>query len=240
MMQSLLAYVTRVTMNSTHTYCKSIVMTLLLFTLVVPCTSMAESAPFPDEAAPTPPSGVEIYDSGTRCKVSEDLNSDAEEECRRLLLPRRPVISVQTPGSFIIGKAWGKDGNAVVFGPAVGLGVTVGYPLVTSSLQKVSGNNGLAWQLPTDAQFVANMNFALSGNLVGLTIDVDDETVDDSQMGFTAGAFVGPEFGLAWFDGNAAQRTVLAIGVVGAYLGQVDGLGPAFLLGVQPSLIVDF
>jgi hypothetical protein len=117
----------------------------------------------------------------------------AHQACLDTLIHRRPVPLVQTPGSFFVGYVWGEKSKQFVYGPQVGLGVAVLFPLhrprLKYQLAPATSATGTArkWQfsLPTDMAFAADIAVSLNANLASFTFPNAPSETDSTDTGTT-------------------------------------------------------
>ena len=101
----------------------------------------------------------------------------AHGACLDTLIPKRPVPLLQTPGSFFVGYAVGSKSSQFVYGPQVGIGAAVLFPVRRPALQwriaPAQGADGAArawtFSLPSEMSFAADLAISLTANLASFT-----------------------------------------------------------------------
>lgn len=157
----------------------------------------------------------------------------ARAACRDEMMPRRPALVVQTPGAFFVGGTFGKE-KKFVFGPAFGLGAGASFPLRRPMLTyKGKGTGKRQFVYPSNASFVMDYLVSLNGSIASITAD------DKSDLGAIAGLYTGLQIGSSWWSSNERKDLLFALGLIAAYVTS-DQTGKAFLLGVQPALLLKF
>jgi hypothetical protein len=126
----------------------------------------------------------------------------------------------------------------------------VAIPLVTPELDRIqSTTDKFEYVLPQGGAFVLDLVTSLNITIAGLHINGSKDTItttsgehkpgDATELGFSAGVFLAPQFGIAWYDHKVEKRVMLSLGIVGGYL-NTETLGNAFLLGFQPAIAAQF
>ncbi len=177
----------------------------------------------------------------------------AHAACRDTLIPKRPVPLLQTPGSFFVGYAVGSKGSQFVYGPQVGIGAAVLFPLRRPSLQwriaPALGAEGAdrAWtfSLPSEMSFAADLAISLTANLASFTFPnaasatgAPSATTGTTQPTFNAAFYMAPQVGWEWWD-ETAKRVMFSVGVMAGYI-NTQATGAAFAVGLQPGLVAQF
>lgn len=205
--------------------------------------------PVPLEINSSSDNGTFINKRG-HCEVPRDVTQDANTAlglCIETLTPRRATVEVQTPGAFFLGYAWGSKSSQVVFGPSFGLGATLGLPLRRPRLLLgIAEAGGTAYRLPSEVSLTIDLAFSLNAAVAGINTTVAPTTNEDpatplpdrTQLGLSAGGYIGVQFGGAWYERNVPRRFALVLGVVGGYLTGHSDVGDALLLGFQPALVI--
>jgi hypothetical protein len=172
----------------------------------------------------------------------------AHQACLETLIPARPVPVLQTPGSFLVGYAIGKS-SQFVYGPQVGVGAAVLFPLHRPSLKyrlapAPSGARTWTFSYPDQMRLAADLAFSLSANLAGFTFPNASQAggatgaTATTQQAFNIGMYLAPQIGWEWWDGTA-KRVMFSLGILAGYL-NTQATGSAFIVGLQPGLVAQF
>jgi hypothetical protein len=198
-----------------------------------------------------------VDDNGYCVVDNASLSDDvARQACTDLLIPRRPVLSLQTPGAFFVGYAWGTKSSQFVYGPQVGIGGAVVFPLVRPSLifqEGPSGDHGQTFSLPDQFSFTLDLAASLNANLGSFTIPnapgssgmmptsspPPPAASGTTQQAFNASIYIAPQIGGVWWDDGRERRVGLSLGLVAGYI-NTDATGAGFVLGFQPALVAQF
>jgi hypothetical protein len=177
----------------------------------------------------------------------------AHRACLDTLIPKRPVPLLQTPGSFFVGYAVGSKASQFVYGPQVGIGAAVLFPLRRPSLQwrlaPALGADGAdrAWtfSLPSEMSIAADLAVSLTANLASFTFPnapsgttASSATTGATEPTFNAAFYVAPQVGWEWWD-ETAKRVMFSVGVMAGYI-NTQATGAAFAVGLQPGLVAQF
>jgi len=180
-------------------------------------------------------------DGGCRVKTrDEDKGRDA---CKERLLPRRPIPVLETPGSFFVGYAWGKKSKQFVYGPQVGLSGSILIPIRRPRLERGPDPSAdeMLFHPPRSMSFTFDFALSLNANLAGFTFPYDEgNSSTNTQAGFNAGIYLGPQLGGAWWsDDGRGHRVAIVLGLLFGYL-NTEATGSGVVLGFQPGLVAQF
>jgi hypothetical protein len=224
----------------------------------VPSAQLAAVAPAPPGVLPTMattnPTNVTCV--ATTDQFTPPTYADAEKAaasaCQKSLDPSRPVPVIQTPGSFFAGYAFGKS-SQFVYGPQVGIGAAILFPLHQPSLTltattvnpatPVIAAQTFSFALPTSMTWSTDLAVSLDANFASFTFPnsgTASASGSGAQQTFNVGIFLAPQFGWQWWDSSGSVKSVMfSLGVLAGYI-NTTATGPAFALGVQPGLAAQF
>jgi hypothetical protein len=236
----------------------------VLMTLLVGCSALADSAPLEEKQQPIvrtrpgheaglaqarPDLTVSVNDGVCASNmawadIGEEKHLDAyAEECAHIFIAPKAIIS--TPGLLFMGGAFGSTSSQFLLGPSASIGAGASLPILRPELSYRQGKDGtVEFLLPRRTSFA--MNFLLSGNVGMAGLLFPNAGVSGqgapAELGFTVGLYGAPEFTWVAYDQTAQQRYRIgfSLGVIAGYLGGSETVGPAFIVGVQPGLVIDF
>lgn len=199
----------------------------------------------------SPPGALQTELTGDGwCQVTTTSEGLGRAACRDRLLPRRPIIALETPGAFFVGYAFGKN-SQLVYGPQVGVAGAILFPIRRPFLELGPSVDGkLQFRLPTSMSFTFDLAASISVNLASFTfpnsasqpqtdIEVDLGSGGATEPTFNAGLYLAPQIGAAWWEDGKGRRVALALGLVLGYI-NTQATGPAFVLGGQPAIVAQF
>jgi len=217
------------------------------------------SATTPSVPGVIPPMQTDIDKNG-ECVATTDANSPsdynsaeiaAHASCLNTLIPKRPVPFLQTPGNFFVGYIWGKKSSQVVYGPQIGFGAAILFPLHRPNLLLKTISAGPAGPIPPGSHFTFKLPDSMTwttaiavsfdANLAAFTFpnaSTADTASGKTQSAFNAGLAIAPQFGWEWWDGGA-KSVMVSMGVLLGYV-NTDATGAGFTIGVQPGIVAQF
>lgn len=223
---------------------------LLVDASLVHAQPLPSGAPALAGAAADPSDGTTVDGAG-RCVTTNDTwnEGDGRAKCLNKLIKRVPSPLLQTPGAFFVGYAWGSKSKQFVYGPQVGIGAAILFPVRRPVLKYLGQLDydalqaGRVFVLPEDMSFTLDLAVSLNANLAAFTFpnasDADTGDAGDTQQAFNAGVYLAPQFGGVWWADGAQKRVAFALGILAGYL-NTEATGGAFVLGLQPALIAQF
>ncbi|MBM7116065.1 hypothetical protein [Archangium primigenium] len=165
------------------------------------------------------------------------------QECAHIFVEPKAIVS--TPGLLFIGGAFGSTSSQFLLGPSAAIGAGASIPIIRPTLTyRESKSNKVEFILPRRTSFT--MNFLVSGNVGVAGMLFPNAGGSDqpapAEIGFTVGLYGAPEFAWISYDPAAQQRYRIgfSLGVIAGYLGGSSTVGPAFIVGVQPGLVINF
>jgi hypothetical protein len=205
--------------------------------------------------------GTQLGQNGT-CVATTDANSPktynegenaAHEACLDTLLPKRPIPLVQTPGAFFVGYAWGSSSKQFVYGPQVGIGAAILFPLHRPSLTleattappntALPASSTFTFSLPKDMTCASALAVSLNADFASFTFPnattAQVGTSGSTQQTFNVGIYLGPQFGWQWWEAGSVKSVMFSLGLLAGYI-NTQATGAAFVLGIQPGLVAQF